>query len=284
MSISKRNRRGVWLLLIACVALSFIPRVLASLNDNSLKVSFEELEEAEEVVEAKKRQEASKKKYKKKNRKKKQYHSPAHAFDPNDYGKEDWMQLGLSEKQANVVMKFSSRGIRSNEDLKKIYVLPEELYQLIKDSTLYPTIDFEVDAKTFEKKELEIVDINKASYEELISLPGIGDYYAKKIISYREELGGYIGTHQLLDIWKFGSERYDKLSNRIVSNGTIKKLNINEASVDELKNHPYISYKVANSIVKMRDAHGKYKDLRDLLQSVLINEELLNKIQPYLSL
>lgn len=284
MSISKRNRRGVWLLLIACVALSYIPRVLASFNDNSLTITFEELEEAEKVVAAKKQQEASKKKYKKKSRKKKGYNSPTRAFDPNDYRTEDWMKLGLSEKQADVVMKFSSRGIRSNEDLKKIYVLPEELYELIKDSTLYPIIDFEVDSKTSEKKEFARIDINSASYEELVSLPGIGDYYAKKIILYREELGGYIGTHQLLDIWKFGSERYDKLSNRIVSEGTIVKLNINEATTDELKNHPYISYKVANSIVKMRDAHGKYTDLRDLLQSVLINEELLNKIQPYLSL
>lgn len=284
MSISKRNRRGVWVILITCIALSYIPRVLASLSDNSLTISYEELDEAEKVVATKKRQEASKKKFQKKPKGKKVYRTPDKAFDPNDYRREDWMKLGLSEKQVDVIMKFSSRGIRSNEDLKKIYVLPEELYDLIKDSTRYPKIDFEIDPITEEKKEFDVVNINAASYDELIELPGIGDYYAKKIITYREELGGYVGPHQLLDIWKFGTERYDQLSSRICTNGKINKININRADIDELKAHPYISYKVANSIVKMRQAHGEYESLRDILRSDLIDEELFDKVQSYLSL
>ena len=61
-------------------------------------------------------------------------------------------------------------------------------------------------------------------------------------------------------------------------------MNINEAEIDALKKHPYISYKVANSIVKMRNVHGPYKELEDLLKSVLIDQELFAKIQPYLTL
>lgn len=279
MSISKRNRRGLWVLIIACITLSYIPRVLAGLHDSELNYSYIELQEAEEVV-AEQKKSVEKKRYVKK---KKSWKAPASKFDPNEYSREDWMQLGLSQKQADVILKFTSRGIYSNDDLKKIFVLPPELFELLKDSTYYP--EKEVASKPkFEKKELVIVDLNTASLEELKSLPGIGDYYAEKIVSYREELGGYIGTHQLLDLWKFGTERYDKLSDRIVVEGSVNKININTADIEQLKAHPYISYKVANSIVKMRNAHGSYKSLHDLTRSELINEELFKKIQPYLTL
>ena len=278
MSLSKRNRRGLWVLIIACITLSYIPRVIAGLNEPQMQYSFSELEEAEEVVVVQKQ--AVRKKYSKKT---KVWKAPAHKFDPNEFMREDWMQLGLSQKQADVILKFTSRGIYSNDDLKKIFVIPPELFEVIKDSTYYPE-KVTASKPKYEKKEVTIVDLNSASLEDLKSLPGIGDYYAEKIVSYRNELGGFIGTYQLLDLWKFGTERYDKLSGRIVANGVVEKININTAEIDQLKTHPYISYKVANSIVKMRNAHGPYKSLQDLKRSDLIDEELLKKIQPYLTL
>jgi hypothetical protein len=51
------------------------------------------------------------------------------------------MQLGLSEKQAAVVLKFTSRGLKSNEDLQRVFVISDELFELIKDSTFYPTFE-----------------------------------------------------------------------------------------------------------------------------------------------
>ncbi len=281
MAISKRNRRGIWVLILVCVALAYIPRVLAEWNHETIEVSHEELALAEEKVEEQ-QQFAKSRKKRKYQKRRKSYKTPPSKFDPNDYQKKDWMHLGLSEKQADVVLKFTSRGVRSNEELKKIYVIPEEVFELIKDSTVYNS--------TFEKKEhkftktFTIVDLNTASIEELKSLPGIGDFYAKKIVEQRENLGGYIGKHQLLELWKFGSERYDKIEEHIIVSGGIKKLNINTADIETLKQHPYISYKVANSIVKMRNVHGSYQKIEDILKSVLIDQELFSKIEPYLTL
>lgn len=284
MAISKRNKRGVWALILLCVALAYVPRVIAGWSHESIEVSHEALQVAEAQVEVQQEQAAEKKKtrYQKK---KKSYNAPTQKFDPNEYSKEDWMQLGLSEKQADVVLKFTERGIRSNEELKKIFVIPDKVYALIEDSTFYPqrSSKFET-SEVRELKTIAIVNLNNASLEELKSLPGIGDFYAEKIIEHRLSLGGFVGKYQLLELWKFGDERYDKIKERISVIGNVNKININEADFATLYNHPYISYKVANSIVKMRDVHGAYTKVDEILRSVLIDEELFAKLQPYLTI
>ncbi|GAB5416340.1 MAG: helix-hairpin-helix domain-containing protein [Crocinitomicaceae bacterium] len=284
MSISKRNKRGIWVLIFTCISLAYIPRVLASWTHEPIHVSYETLVKAEEDVDKQQELKAKNKKRKYQQRESR-YQGPKSRFNPNEYSKEDWMQLGLSSKQADVVLKFTVRGVKSNEELKKIFVIPEEVFALIEDSTFYPTESFADSFKESNQfKEVAIVDINTANFEELKSLPGIGDFYAKKIIERRKELGGYIGKQQLLELWKFDAEKLDKIEGRISTSGNIQKLNINTADFETLNKHPYISYKVANSIVKMRAAHGEYHQLDDLLKSVLIDRELFTKIQPYLTL
>ncbi len=217
--------------------------------------------------------------------KKAKYTRPTTKFNPNTYGKDDWIRLGLSTKQADVVVNFVKRGISSNDQLKKIYVLPGELFELIKDSTYYP-----------EEKELSVaqqkpvstpkyVDINTATSDELISLKGIGPFFAKQIIKRREELGGFARKDQLLEVWKMDQEKYDLIESSIHINPEhISKLSINNASVDELKSHPYISWNVANSIVKMRAQIKEFKKVEEVMESVLIDQELFFKLKPYLSL
>jgi len=280
MALSKRNRRGVWVLIALCLGLAYVPRVIAGMHNNSVEVSHEDLKLAEEKVARNQKKKVKKRKYSKK----KVYKAPPAKFDPNTYSKQDWMHLGLSEKQADVVLKFTSRGIYSNEELKKIFVIPEAVFELIQDSTFYPIREEFVTDKEFVKKEIKKANLNSASFEELIELPWIGDYTAKKIIEQREKLGGYIGKYQLLEIWGIDAERYDKIKINVFVSGTVRQLNINEASIEELKNHPYINYKVANSIVKMRKVHGDYKIIEDIKRSVLIDQELFTKIQPYLTL
>ncbi len=283
MPISKRNRRGVLILGAILLVVIYLPRILSGyLQDAQLEYSVEELDEADQQI----RESLVSRKEKFSKKKKSRYSKPLSTFDPNEYTQADWMNLGLSEKQANVVLRFTEHGVYSNDELKKIFVISEELFLLIKDSTFYPMRPKRISKEKGESVEYEKekVELNTATFDELIQINGIGDYYADKIIEYRTKLGGYHEKEQLLELWKFTSEKLDEIGDQITVNGSVQKLNINDVSYDDLRQHPYISSKVANSIVKMRTQRGKYENLEDLLESKLIDFELFNKLEPYIKL
>ena len=283
MPISKRNRRGVLILGAVLLVIIYSPRILVGyFLDNSLEYTVEELDEVEKQIQDSKT--SRKKKYSKK--KKERYTVPQEAFDPNEYVLSDWVKIGLSEKQANVVIRFTQHGIYSNEELKKIFVISDDLFGLIKDSTFYPAKPQKNSAfsQTVSRRSEKIVQLNLATHDELIELNGIGDYYAKKIIEYREKLGGFHSQEQLLELWKFTPEKLAKIKDQLLVSGDLQKINIYEVSYEELVKHPYVSSKVANSIVKMRSQRDGYKNLEDILDSKLIDRELFNKLEPYIKL
>ncbi len=288
MALSRRNRRGVLLLIVLALVIAIIPRLLIEFKpyEDSV-ISFQEAKLIETEIRQKKTLWSKEKKNQPK-RPRKKYYAPKEKFDPNQYSVEDWMKLGLSKKQSLVITDFSKRGLKSNSDLERIYVMPKELLEKIKDSTYYPksyVYNREKDARTSIDHNQIYVPLNSGSQVDFEKIPGIGPFYANEIVKHRKELGGYIKKEQLLDLWKFDMEKFLTIRNYVKLDSTkVKRININRATVDELKTHPYISYKVANSIVKMRNSHGAYKSMDDLLNSKLINIELLTKIEPYLTI
>ena len=284
MPLSKRNRRGlIWLLVISgTIAIS--PRVLSGLSSAQSPVitSEEAVQIHKEYVDKDRNKRAHVKK-----KLKSKFNKPGKSFDPNLYQKEDWIKLGLSERQSDVVVNFAKRGLYSNDDVQKIFVIPTELFELIKDSLFYPKKESFSKKNDWEKKEKQVisVDLNLASQSDLESIPGIGPYFASKIIEYRTKLGGFVGKEQLIEVWNFDGEKYEGIKEFIVLNNLeISKININTATWEQLRNHPYISSPVANSIVKMRGQTPGYKEIDDIKRSKLIDEELFYKLKPYLTL
>lgn len=278
MSISKRNRRGVAGLIILCFLIAITPRILtATYAIEKPTISFKEAKKIHLEITQKKE------KAKKSNRKNwsNRFRKPNSKFNPKDYKVKDWMKLGLSKKQSEVVIKFASRGISNESELKKIFVIPDELFFLIKDSVIFSVEGTNKADISNSKKEIALVDLNTCNKEELIALPGIGEYFANKIISYREILGGFNSKSQLLEVWNFDNEKLEKISPYLILSNKINKINVNSATIDELKQHPYVTYNVANSIVKMRN-QNKFSELSDIKKSKLIDEELYKKIEPYL--
>ena len=216
----------------------------------------------------------------------KKYFPPKSRFNPNDYSMDDWMALGLSVKQSQSILNFVQRGIYSNSALEKIYVMPTEVYDLIKDSTYYEKqiTEFTV-IKDSVVKPLPLLEINAASKEDLIELNGVGEFYAKQILKYKNELGGFVFIEQLLEVWKMRLETYEKLLPQLsIDTNKVKKINVNTCSLEDLRSHPYLDYYQANSIIKMRMQKDGYNELQEILESKLINEEEFQRLLPYLSL
>ena len=129
-----------------------------------------------------------------------------------------------------------------------------------------------------------MVELNSADTLEFDKLKGIGFSYAKRIIKYRELLGGFVRKEQLMEVYGFDQERHNALSSVVfVDDSKVKKININADVFEGLKRHPYIKYNLANLILNYRKQHGNYKSVEDIKQLNLMNDELLSKISPYLT-
>lgn len=280
--VSKRNKQGIVLFLVLSLIVVFSPRVLLLFKEKEkFVVSSSDVKELREssIKAAVKRK--SRTNFKKQSR----YRKPNSKFDPNAYSEKEWMALGLSKKQAAIVLKFTQRGIYSNEQLEKIFVIPPELYSLIKDSTTYPNKRETLTTLKKEAKTIVLVELNTADQEKLESIPGIGAFFAKNILKYRDRLGGFLYKEQVLEVWKMDVEKYSTIEKYLqVDANKIKQLELNSVAVEILKDHPYLNWNIANSIIKIRNQKGKFKSIGEIKESVLMDEELFEKIKPYLSL
>ena len=282
--ISKRSKRGLLVLILASLGLIFFPRVYMFFQkEEAFVINSEQIAEFERTQ----------KKFEKRNysnyySKKKKYKAPDSKFNPNTYTLSDWKNLGLSEKQSLVVLKFTSRGIYSEQDLKRIFVIPDILFELIRDSVIYPErFQNSPNQESFKKqaKQIILINLNTADTTEFMKIYGVGAFYAKQIIRFREKLGGFFKKEQLLEVWKMTPEAYEKIKDHVfISEKDVKRININSVTIEELKVHPYLKWNQANSIVKMRIQRNGFKNIEELKESVLIDSETYEKLFPYLSL
>jgi len=205
-------------------------------------------------------------------------------FDPNNTKEKDWKRLGFTRKQISMINNYLAKGgqFRKKEDLKKMYCISEEKY-----SELKPYV-YIVSTKNTEKPTKPIpliININSADKMELVKLKGIGEYYAESIIKYREKLGGFINTNQLLEIYNFRVETYESIEEFIKIDKTeVRQINVNTADVELFGNHPYIQWKYAKQIINHRNRNGKFHKIEDILLHYLIPEKDFNKAKRYLTI
>ena len=157
-------------------------------------------------------------------------------FNPNTVSLEDLQRLGFSEKQAQAIDNYRQKGgrFRRPSDFAKSYVVSDSVY-----ARLAPYID------------IPRLDINKADSVALLALPGIGPYFAGKVVEYRERLGGYSCPEQLMEIYHFDKEKYDALAD-LISCSAAEPYPLWTLPEEELSRHPHISRAEAHGIVLYR--------------------------------
>jgi DNA uptake protein ComE-like DNA-binding protein len=159
-------------------------------------------------------------------------------FDPKRVSIEELRRLGFSEKQALSIVNYREKGgrFRRKTDFAKSFVVSDSIYK-----RLEPYID------------IPLIDLNEADSAAFDALPGIGGWFASKMVAYREELGGYSFKEQLLDIYRFDKDKFEALEDLVtVSYPHVYPLW--ELPVDSLRQHPYIgNYETARAIVLFRE-------------------------------
>ncbi len=138
---------------------------------------------------------------------------------------------------------------------------------------------------SYMQKKVYVVALNSADTLDLKELRGIGSAYARRIIAYREKLGGFVRKEQLREVWGIDTALYARIVPQITIDASqIRKININTTNIDQLKRHPYLDYYLAKEIVKHREKYGNFSTTEDLLKVNLIDDNTFNLIKPYLTI
>ena len=186
-------------------------------------------------------------------------------FNPNTASVEELQRLGFSLKQAQSIDNYRNKGgrFRRKSDFAKSFVVSDSIYR-----RLEPYID------------IPKLDINLADSAAFDALPGIGGWFARQMVAYRERLGGYSFPEQLMEIRNFDREKFDRLSDLIfVSPQTAVPYPLWTLPENELKRHPYIGG-AAHGIVLYRNSQPKSQWSIDALKrNRVLTEEEAGKLE-----
>ncbi len=125
-----------------------------------------------------------------------------------------------------------------------------------------------------------VLNLNESDTTELKKVPGIGSYFARRIVEYRERLGGYVSTDQLLEI----EHLPDSVRGWFMVSDTfhVRKLQVNVASLSQLRQHPYMDFYKARAIVEYRQRNGDIKNPASLSLFQEFSGQDLERLEPYL--
>ncbi len=216
------------------------------------------------------------------------------AFDPNQATEADLKKLGIPNRFVKSILKFRSKGgsFRKKTDLKKIYDFPENLYISLETYIILPEKN-NYAKKTFEKptsntprkkKEITPFDLNTADTTTLSQVRGVGAKTAQAIVDLRTQLGGFISLEQLNEVYFLKNKpelvtailQYARLDNP-----QIRKINLNTATIEALKSHPYIG-KLGKYLEVCRDKN-KFKSLEEVQKLKAITPEIWTKMKAYIT-
>ncbi len=225
-------------------------------------------------------------------------------FDPNHLSKDEWEAMGLPSYLSEIIGNYLSAGgnFRYKDDLSKIYFMSRELYEVLEPYILLP--DRPVSVGSISRQNVSqgkgeprpgtmapgsepqpaLIDINLADSMAFRRLRGIGPVFARRIVRYRELLGGYHRIDQLMEVYGMDSIRYGQIRDYLfVSPDHVRKLDLNQAGFAELIRHPYLDRETVTAILNLRRQHGPFESAADIRQSHLIDQANWERIAPYLS-
>lgn len=219
-------------------------------------------------------------------------------FDPNTATEEEWLRMGLTARQASTIGNYLSKGgrFRRVEDLRRIYGFPEEAYAALSPFVRLPPTVRPNPRGPFTKgsprdsglrrqrRPPPSVGINSADSAVWESLPGIGPFLASRIVRFRDRLGGFHNVMQVAETFGLPDSVFRRIRPFLVEEPLpfTAGLDVNSATLEQLKAHPYMSHRLAVSVVAYRRQHGAYRKAEDLLAIETFTPELFEKLKPYL--
>jgi competence protein ComEA len=207
-------------------------------------------------------------------------------FDPNTVTRDELEEMRFPEGIGIRMIKYRNAGGRYYEksDVKKLYGFSDSLYNVWEEYLSIPQTtktDSTISLKLIMNR--AVIDLNSADSISLLEIRGIGPYFAGRIINYRNRLGGFLNISQLMEIKGMDTVRLVEIKNQVkIDSISVVRINLNTASIKDLKRHPYISPRLAESLMKYKQFSGTIKNINEILDNRLIGENEFDKLKPYL--
>ena len=217
-------------------------------------------------------------------------------FNPNFISDYKGYKLGMSVLEIDRLLAFrkGNNYVNSRKEFQDVTKVSDSLLNAIspyfkfpdwvnnkkefKDYKKYPNSAFAKKGKTV------VIDINKATQEDLIKIYGIGEAISIRILKLKESLGGFVSMEQMNDVWGVSPEVIENLNShfKVSELPNLKKIDINNASTKELSQFPYFNYQLAKQIVTFRSMNGDFKNVNDLTKIKGLSIDKANIIALYL--
>ena len=227
-------------------------------------------------------------------------------FDPNTADSTALLRLGFAPYQVRGIYKYRAMGGRYHEpsDVKRIpgmtnelweriaaYVRIDRKYQRVEVAPPSFTHHSNAEAQVDEPHHRDtvrfpiklqqgcVISLNEADTSQLKKIPGIGSYYARQIVRYREQLGGFVSLSQLQEIEGMpeGVEQWLSLDTT-----AIRRIDVNHASKNQLVRHPYLRVYRASAIWNQRHNNGPLRSIDDLRSLPDFTDSDIQRLAPYL--
>ena len=209
---------------------------------------------------------------------KRDYVAKIYPFNPNFITDYKGYRLGMSVPEIDRLLAFrkENKYVNSPKEFQAVTKVSDSLLNAISPYFKFPDwVNKKKEYKEYKnypntafakKEKLVIIDINKASQEDLIKIFGIGEAISLRILKFKESLGGFVSMEQMKDVWGLSPEVIENLNShfKVLALPNVKKIDINNASIKELSQFPYFNYQLARQIVTFRSMNGDIKNSEDL--------------------
>ncbi len=205
-------------------------------------------------------------------------------FNPNTLDSAGFVALGLKPWTAANIVKYRARGgqFKTKNDFAKIYGITSEQFAALEPFIQIAELPTTKNETTETAMSDIILEINTADTAQLATVAGRG--LARRIVSYRKMLGGYHSTAQLSEVYDMTDEKLAMLLPHVTIDTThIRRINVNKASVEQLKRHPYINFYQAKAIYELRRAKRKLNSIDELRHLEEFSPSDIERINHYLS-
>ena len=212
-------------------------------------------------------------------------------FDPNTLTFAEWKRLGIQEKTIRTIINYRNKGGKfyKPDDLRKIWGLSKDVAdKIVPFVRISATFDqssqhYFHQQKWVASSAIGVLDINTATVDQFMQIPGLEHSLAYRIINYKENVGGFSCVAQIRNVFGMTDSIYQLILPHVQTQpATLKRININTATYYELSQNPFIRKDVANAIIIYRNQHGLYHQIDDIKKIAFITEEIFLQIVPYL--